>query len=316
MAGKDYYKILGVSKDASLEEIKKAYRKLALKYHPDRNKGDKEAEAKFKEINEAYAVLSDPEKRKQYDTFGAEGFHSRFSQEDIFRGFDFNSIFREFGFGGGRAQSIFSEIFGGAMGGGRQNFYYEQDPLEGAFGGFHKRSRGIRGQDLVYELTMTLDEVAKTTTKTITYNVDGRTETVSVKVPAGIASGQKLRLPGKGQPGINGGPPGDIYIQVRILKHPTFRRQGDDLYLKKSIRYSEAVLGTEIEVPTIDGKTLKLKVPPGTQGNAKFRLPGYGLPHMKSSGRGDAYIEVKIEVPKKLTKRQQELIRQLSEVGL
>jgi len=316
MAGKDYYKILGVSKDASPEEIKRAYRKLALKYHPDRNKGNKAAEAKFKEINEAYAVLSDPEKRRQYDTFGAEGFHSRFSQEDIFRGFDFNSIFREFGFGGGRANSIFSEIFGSGMGGGKHNFFSEEMPFGDVFGGFHKKSQGIRGQDLVYELTMTLDEVAKTTTKVITYTVDGRTETVSVKVPAGIANGQKLRLPGKGQPGINGGEPGDLYVQIRILEHPIFRREGDDLYLKRTIRYSEAVLGTEIEVPTIDGKTLKLKIPPGTQANAKFRLPGYGLPHMKGGGRGDAYVEVKIEVPKRLTKRQQELIRQLSQEGL
>ncbi|RLB76372.1 MAG: J domain-containing protein [Deltaproteobacteria bacterium] len=316
MAGKDYYKILGVSKNASAEEIKKAYRKLALKYHPDRNKGNKEAEAKFKEINEAYAVLSDPEKRKQYDAFGAEGFHSRFSQEDIFRGFDFNSIFREFGFGGGRAQSIFSEIFGGGMGGRRHEFYYDESPFDAPFGGFHKRSRGIRGQDLVYELTMTLDEVAKTTTKTISYSINGHTETVSVKVPAGIASGQKLRLPGKGRPGINGGPPGDLYIQIKILDHPVFKREGDDLYIKKSIRFSQAVLGTEIEVPTINGKTLKIKIPPGTQGNAKFRLPGYGLPHMKESGRGDAFVEVKIEVPRKLTKKQQELIHQLSEAGL
>ncbi|RLB20738.1 MAG: J domain-containing protein, partial [Deltaproteobacteria bacterium] len=269
MAGKDYYKILGVSKGASPEEIKKAYRKLALKYHPDRNKGDKAAETKFKEINEAYAVLSDPEKRKQYDTFGAEGFHSRFSQEDIFRGFDFNTIFREFGFGGTRAQSIFSEIFGGAMGGGgRHEFYSEGSPFDSPFGGFHKRSRGIKGQDLVYELTITLDEAARTTTKVISYDVDGRRETVSVKVPAGIASGQKLRLPGKGRPGINGGPPGDLYIQIRVLDHPTFNRQGDDLYLKRPIKFSEATLGTEIQVPTIDGKTLKLKIPPGTQGNA------------------------------------------------
>ncbi len=315
MAGKDYYKILGVSKNASPEEIKRAYRKLALKYHPDKNKGNKEAEAKFKEINEAYAVLSDPEKRKQYDTFGADGFQSRFSQEDIFRGFDFNSIFREFGFGGGRANSIFSQIFGG-MGGGRHEFHSTGSPFDSPFGNFHSRAQGIKGQDLVYELTLPLDEVAKTTNKIISYEIDGHRKTVSVKVPAGIANGQKLRLPGKGQPGIHGGPPGDLYIQIRVLDHPLFRRENDDLYVKKTITYSQAVLGTEIEVPTIDKKTLKLKIPPGTQPNAKFRLPGYGLPHMKGSGRGDAYVEISILVPKKITKRQEELIRELAKEGL
>ncbi len=316
MAGKDYYKILGVSKDASPEEIKKAYRKLALKYHPDRNKGDKAAEAKFKEINEAYAVLSDPEKRKQYDTFGAEDFSARFTQEDIFRGFDFNSIFREFGFGGGRAQSIFSQIFGDAMGGSERVHFRTGPAHDSPFGDFGGAPRGIKGQDLIYELTLTLDEVARPTKKVISYEIDGRRETISVKIPPGIATGQRLRLPGKGQPGINGGPPGDLYVQVRVLEHPVFKRDGDDLHMKRQIKYSEAVLGTSVEVTTIDGKTLNVKVPPGTQSGAKLRVPGYGLPHFKGSGRGDLYVEVNIAVPRHLTNEQRKAVERLKELGL
>ncbi|MGD2125648.1 MAG: DnaJ C-terminal domain-containing protein [Desulfobacteraceae bacterium] len=316
MSGKDYYKILGVSKTASREEIKKAYRKLALQYHPDRNKGDKAAEAKFKNISEAYAVLSDAEKRKQYDMFGAEGFGRRFSQEDIFRDFDFGSIFSEFGFGGGgRAQNIFSQIFGD-MGQTHFRGRGSRSPFESSFDGFHTRSQAAKGQDLVYELSLTLEEAVTTTNKVISYQVDGGQETVSVKVPAGISTGKKLRLQGKGQPSPYGGPSGDLYIQIKIVDHPFFKREGDDLFLTQEINFSDALSGTEIEVPTIDKKKLRLKIPSGTQSNARFRLKGYGMPHMNKSGRGDAFVQVTIAVPKKLSKKQKALLKDMAEAGL
>ena len=291
MSGKDYYKILETSKSASAGEIKKAYRKLALKYHPDHNKGDKSAEAKFKEISEAYAVLSDPEKKKQYDMFGAEGFQNRFSQEDIFRGFDFGSIFSEFGFGGGgSSRNIFSQIFGGTGGPGKRQYRSSGSPFGHSSAGFGGHSQRAKGQDLIYELPVTLEELSRTTNKIISYQMDGRQEQVSVKIPAGIPAGHKLRLRGKGEPSPYGGPPGDFFIQISVLAHPVFRRVNDDLYFKQKIKFSESVLGTEIEVPTIDQKTLKLKIPPGTQDNAKFRLKGYGLPHMKKDGRRETHL--------------------------
>jgi len=318
MSGKDYYKILGVAKSASADEIKKAYRKLALKYHPDHNKGDKAAEAKFKEISEAYAVLSDPEKRQQYDTFGAEGFQNRFSQEDIFRGFDFSSIFREFGFGGGRSDNIFSQIFGGGMGGGqgRAHFHTGGSPFQSSYQGFQGQPRGIKGQDLVYELSLTLEDIANGAEKLIAYDLGGTQERVSVKIPAGIHSGKKLRLPGKGRPGIQGGPRGDLYIQVHVLDHPLFRRDGDNLLIRQEITFSGAVLGSEIEVPTIDRKRLKLKIPPGTQNGTKFRMRGYGLPLMGGKGRGDQIVEIRVAVPKHLNKEQESLVKKLAESGL
>jgi len=312
MATKNYYKILGVSKSASPEQIKKAYRKLALQYHPDRNKGDKASEAKFKEISEAYAVLSDSEKRKQYDMFGAEGFGRRFSQEDIFRDFDFGSIFREFGFGGGRGQNMFSQMFGG-MGGSQ--FTGRGSPFDFSYDDLHTRSQPVKGQDLVYELSLTLEDVVTTTKKVISYQVDGRQETVSVKVPAGISTGKKLRLQGKGQRSPHGGLNGDLYIHVKVLDHPLFKRDGDDLLLTQEIRFTDALSGTEIEVPTIDKKTLKLKIPPGTQSNARFRLKGYGMPRMNTSGRGDALVQVTIAVPKKISKKQKDLIKDMAEAG-
>ncbi len=304
MPGKNYYKILGVSKSASSEEIKKAYRKLALKYHPDHNNGNNSAEAMFKDINEAYAVLRDPEKKKQYDMFGAEGFQNRFTQEDIFKGFDLGSIFREFGFGGGgRGQNPFSQMYGG-MGGFGQ-------------GGrcFQGHGQGTKGQHLIYELPMTLEELCQATDKTIAYQIEGRQEKVSVKVPAGIKGGQKLRLQGKGQPGMFGGPPGDLYVQIKELPHPAFRRENADLYVTRKITFSEAVLGAEIEVPTIEQKVLKLKIPPGTQDNAKFRLKGHGMPLNNGSGKGNAYLEISIEVPKELTKEQESVMKSLKDVG-
>ena len=294
MSGKDYYKILGVDKSASPAEIKKSYRKLALKYHPDHNEGDKSAEAKFKDLNEAYAVLRDPEKKQQYDMFGAEGFQNRFSQEDIFRDFDLGSIFKEFGFGrGGRGQGGYSQMFGGGGGG---------------FDGFQNRQQRMKGQNLIYELHMTLEELIQPTSKTIAYQINGRHEQVSVKVPAGIKGGQKLRLQGKGQPGPNGGLPGDLFVQIKETSHPLFRREDADLYLKQKIRFSQAVLGADIEVSTLEKKVLKLKIPPGTQNNAKFRLKNFGLPIYNGSGKGNAYVEINIDVPKELTDEQKELV--------
>jgi len=313
MAGKNYYTILETQKSASPEEIKKAYRKLALKYHPDRNKGDKSAEARFKDISEAYAVLSDPEKKKEYDMFGAEGFHNKFSQEDIFRGFDFGNIFSEMGFGGrGNTQNAFSQMFGGMGGGGRCNYQSGGSP----FGGSSAHGQVMKGQDLVYELSMTLEELCTTTNKAISYQMNGRPENVSVKIPAGIASGQKLRLSGKGQPNPMGGPPGDLYIQIRILNHPVFERKDDDLHMKQQIKFSDAVLGTKIEIQTIDKKWLKLKIPPGTQNNAKLRARGYGMPRMKGQGRGDAYAQISIIIPKELDRKQKSLVTSLAKAGL
>ncbi len=315
MAAKDYYKILGVSKSSSADEIKKAYRKLAMKYHPDRNKGDKNAEARFKDISEAYAVLSDKEKRKQYDMFGSEGFQNRFSQEDIFRDFDFGSIFKEFGFeGGGHGRNIFSHIFGGM----------DQDNLRGGstyfnspFGSRGRMSQSLKGKDITYELSLTLEETFENSEKIISYQASGNEqENVSVKIPSGISTGKKLRLQGKGNPGLNGGPNGDLYIQIKVLDHPRFKREADDLTLTMEIQYSEAVLGTEIEIPTIDTKRLRLKIPPGTQDNARFRLKGYGMPHMNGKGRGDAFVIINISIPNKLNKKQEDLIQKIREAGL
>jgi len=308
MPGKDYYKTLGVPRTASQEEIKKSFRKLAMKYHPDRNKEDKGAEAKFKEINEAYAVLSNPEKRKQYDTFGADHFGRQYSQEDIFRDFDFSSIFSEFGLGGG-AQNIFSQMFGGrayTSRGRRSPFGFE---------GYGPGTHAAKGQDFVYELSITLEEAATTTSKVISYHEGETQQTISVKIPAGISSGKKLRIQGKGGPGLHGGPRGDLFVQIKVLDHPVFRREGDDLIMNREVRFTEAMSGTEIDVPTIDQKTLRLKIPPGCQVNARFRLKGYGMPIMGGSGRGDAYVQVTVAVPQKLNKKQKALLKEMEEAG-
>jgi curved DNA-binding protein len=308
MAGKDYYQTLEVPRTASQDEIKKAFRKLAMKYHPDHNKDDKSSEARFKEINEAYAVLGNPEKRKQYDTFGADHFGKRYTQEDIFRDFDFSSIFNEFGFGGG-GQNIFGQMFGGRSYGRARRSPFGYD-------GYQTRSAQSKGQDLVYELAVTLEEASTTTNKVISYQDGDSQQNISVKIPAGISTGKKLRLPGKGRPGLNGGPRGDLFVQIKVLDHPLFKREGDDLVSTREIRFSEALAGTEIEVPTIDKKTLRLKIPAGTQCNARFRLRGYGMPNMTGSARGDAYVQVVVAVPQKPSKKQKALLKELEEAGL
>jgi curved DNA-binding protein len=301
----DYYKILGLNKDVSDGEIKKAYRKLAMKYHPDHTKGDKSAEEKFKKISEAYAVLSDKEKRKEYDTFGSEGFHQRFSQEDIFRGFDFGDIFREFGFGGGDHSS-------GRSGGTRFSFGGGQGSN---FGGGQQQSR-VKGSDLVYELPLTLQEVATGTSKIITLQHQGESENLTVKIPAGLITGKKLRLAGKGNPSPYGGPSGDLYIKSQVLNDPLYSAENQDLYLNWELKVSEALLGTTIAVPTIADKHLSLKIPPGTKHGTKMRLPGHGLPAMKGNKKGDLFVRILINVPKQLNEEQTKLVEELAATGL
>ena len=302
MAGEDYYKTLGVDRKASDGEIKKAYRRLAMKYHPDHTKGDKSAEDKFKRISEAYAVLSDKEKRRQYDQFGAEGFRQQYSQEDIFRNFDFGSIFREFGFGGGPS---------GRQGGVR--FSFGGDSPFGFGGGGAAPSKG---QDLEYELGLTLKEVASGATKTLDFQHDRRSERLTVKIPPGMTQGKKIRLSGKGAPSPYGGPPGDLYIRARVLADAVFTVDDHDLLIHRNIKLSEALLGTTVSVPTIDGKALSVKIPPGTRPGTKMRLGGHGLPHMKQSGRGDLFLVVQITIPKELTAEQKALAKKLAEQGL
>ena len=295
----DYYKLLGVSKDVSDKDLKKAYRKLAMKYHPDQAKGDKVAEEKFKKINEAYAVLSDKEKRKQYDTFGSDGFHQRFSRDDIFRGFDLGEIFKEFGFGGSGNGMRFS--FGG---GGSP------------FGAQNRQQPRMKGADLVYELPLTLQEVATGAKKSISFQHQGRTEKISVTVPKGMVTGKKLRLEGKGEPSPYSGPPGDLFIQSKVVGDPVYTAEGRDLYINRNINLSDALMGTDLLVPTIDGKSLSLKIPPGTRHGTKMRLPGHGLPDMKGGKRGNLYVIVKITIPAVLTQDQKKLIEKLAETGL
>ena len=313
MAGKDYYKILGVDRNATEEQLKKAYRKLAMKYHPDRNKGDKRAEERFKEVNEAYAVLSDKEKRRQYDMFGAEGFQQRFSREDIFRNFDFGQVFKDFGFG---SEDLFSRIFGG-LGGGRQRVFSRGG--DGfSFGGPSGRTgqQPQKGVDLVLDLQVSFKEAVLGGTRTVSFGRGGREERISVNIPPGISSGKKLRVPGKGQEGPWGGPAGDLLIRIQVAPDPLFTRKGSDLEISREISLTEAVLGTQIEVPTLDDKKLSLKVRPGTQSHTQMRLRGHGVPLPGSGGRGDLYVKLIVRLPKSLTPDQEALFRQLASQGL
>jgi len=305
MATRDYYDMLGLKKNASAEEIKRAYRKLAMKYHPDKNPNKKEAEERFKEISEAYAVLSDKEKRKQYDTFGAEGFHQRFTQEDIFRGFNVDDILSSI-FGGRGAR--------GFRNGGRGGF---------DFGDFFGGQTGYRdmgrmpqkGEDVVYELSISLEDAASGGEKRVSYRKNGKVEEISVRIPRGIPSGKKLRVAGKGMEGRNGGPPGDLYLQINVREHPVFSREGDDLTVEKEISFSEAALGTTIEVPTLEGMK-KVRVPPGTQSHTRLRLKGLGIPHFQGEGRGDGYVRVIVRVPKRMTEKSRGLIQELAKEGI
>lgn len=316
----DYYKVLGIEKNASADEIKKAYRKLALKWHPDKNPNNKAAaEEKFKKISEAYAVLSDNEKRQQYDQFGStDQFRQRYSQEDIFRNFDLDEILRGFGFGGMRGgrttfrttrrggvdsgqdyDDPFSGLFGGGIGGGRQ---YANMPQ--------------KGQDAEYNLSITLEESVFGSDKKISFQLENRVEDINVKIPPGISSGKKLRLPGKGLSGYKGGPNGDLYLNINVLPHPIYARDGNDLHTEKTIKFTQAALGSTIDVSTLDGTVKRLKISPGTQNNTKIRMKGYGVPGLKDAPRGDLYVKINIEVPKRLSDRQIKIIQQLADEGI
>ncbi len=297
----DYYKTLGVEKSASTSDIKKAYRKLAMKYHPDHTKGDKAAEEKFKKITEAYAVLSDPEKRKQYDTFGSADFQQRYSQEDIFRNFDLGDILKEFGFGGS----------GFSTGDGGFRFNFGGSP----FGGGHQQ-RAVKGSDLVYELPVSLHEVATGASKAVAFEHQGRRENINVKIPKGMQDGKRLRVPGKGAPSTYGGPAGDLYVKIKVLEDPVFKVENHDLNTYRTIKLTEALLGSQIAVPTLDGGELSLKIPPGTRHKTKMRLAGHGLPRMNGAGQGDLYVIVLVDVPKHLTPEQKKLVTKLADTGL
>lgn len=293
MAKRDYYEVLGVSKNASDDEIKKAYRKLAIKYHPDKNPGDKEAEAKFKEISEAHEVLSDKQKRARYDQFGHAGVGGGAGNPfgaggNPFQGgqFNFNGQSFNFDFGGaGGLDDILGSIFG--------------------FGGAGQR-RPRRGADYRTSITINFDEAIFGVTKKVTVNG----ESIKLKIPKGIDDGMSIRLAGKGGDAPEGGTKGDLYVQVRVKPHKHLTREGAIILSEEHIDMVDAALGTEIDVETVDGN-ITMKVPAGTQSGTPFKLSGHGVPLMRSDGdRGPHIVTVIVDTPKNLSKKQKELLEQ------
>ena len=290
----DYYKILNVNRNASKEEVKKAYRQLAMKYHPDKNKGNKDAEEKFKQVSEAYAVLGNDKKRKQYDTYGAEDFSRRFSQEDIFRGFDLGSIFEEFGIGG--------SFFGG-------NLFGNQ-------GSFSRRGRAPSPQNAETDLHVSLEDALSGARKRLSFQVGDRLESLDVTIPAGISTGKKLRLKGKGPASPFSGQRGDLYCNIIVDPHPLFSQKGNDLMLTQAIKISEMVLGGKIQVKTIDGKTIELKIPANTKNNAILRVKGKGIPGRDRRPDGNLLVQLQALLPDKLSEKQKKLFEELAKTGI
>jgi DnaJ-class molecular chaperone len=322
---KDYYSTLGVAKTATEKEIKQAYRKLARKHHPDVNPGDKSAESRFKDLNEAYEVLGDPAKRKKYDELGANWRAYEQAGASGGQGFDPS----QFG-GGARSQSggfrtmtedemrdmfgdanpfsdFFQAFFGGAGGPGSET---------GGRAGRGRAQRGPRaGRDLEQEMDLPLEDAFNGTMRRLSMTRDGQARTVDVRIPAGVGDGSRVRIAGEGEPGAGGGPAGDLYFLIRLAPHPRFDRKGRDLYTKVPVPLTTAVLGGEADVPTLGGKPLRLKIPPTTQNGQVFRLKGHGMPVAgKPEEHGDLYATADVQLPRELTPEQRKHFEELQKL--
>ena len=310
----DYYKVLGVKNDATEAEIKKAYRKLARKHHPDINPNDKDAEKKFKEINEANQVLSDPENRKKYDKYGKDWKHAeefeKAGQQRQYGGYGQPGYGQPggatggFGGGGNFSGGDFSDFFESMFGGGASSF-------GGASSGSRGGGRQFKGQDFQAEMRLELREVYETHKRTITVNG----KNIRLTIPAGVADGQVIKIPGYGGEGANGGPKGDLFLTFTVDNRTSFQRDGNNLYANVDIDLYKAVLGGEITVDTFDGKA-KLKVPPGTQSGTRVKLKGKGFPvYKKADSFGDLYLTYQVQVPTVLSEKQKELFTELANLN-
>lgn len=320
MEYKDYYRILGVNKSASSDEIRRAYRKLARKYHPDVNPNDPEAEARFKEINEAYEVLRDPEKRSKYDRLGANW--QRYQQSGGEPGgFDWSQwfagggapgggqrVYTEYGdlddlFGQGGFSEFFQSIFGGR--GARSTDFGGRGTRSTGFG---QQARSLRGRDLEHTVEVSLEEAYHGTTRILQVG-DRRLE---VKIPRGVTTGSRVRVAGEGEPGQGGGRPGDLYLNIQVQPHPRYRREGDDLYMTLPVDLYTMILGGEVVVPTLKGQ-VSLRIPAGTRTGQSFRLRGQGMPLLRKPDQfGDLYVEVQPILPTSLSEREKELFGELA----
>ena len=361
MAKRDYYEVLGVPKGASKDEIKKAYRKLAIKYHPDKNPGDKEAEEKFKEATEAYEVLADDKKRQAYDQFGFAGVEgmgggSYQDYSNIFRDFedifgDFSGFFDSFFGGGRRRRSSYTRA--SAQRGSDLRYDLEIPFLDAVFGtqveisftrneacpachgtgtesgsgrkicptcggsGQVRRSSGFFSIATTCPTCNGEGEIIENPCKVCGgTGLVRKKKKLKVKIPAGIENGKRISIPGQGDSGVNGGPPGDLYVYIHVLPHDYFERDGYDVYCAIPISITQAALGSEILVPTLEGKRARVKIPPGTQTGKMLRLKNEGIPHLHNSHRrGDMYIKLIVQVPTKLSPRAKELLKELASVN-